>query len=421
MGTFYGNYKGSKFVAKQKKKKGRGLVILAVTLAVLAGLYCVAVFSNIPFVKKWREIYIQTAMSTMRHQWLATYFIPHSVIDDVMARQKAAEEEQIGVNSTDVEIETQAPWNAPNASYATGEAHRELTEEQKKFYGMFWELEVDSMETYLAAHPEAVAQGYDQIKINEAGVDDEGTSIYTTFGEQVLAIDVPNQILIVRLTDHEMYRGVLCVAKDPARLHLYPSAYMGSVGEHVADIAERHNGVLAMTGSSFIDDGGSGNGGDLAGWCMCDGERHGEHFGWSYKRIELRENNRFYITDAPEPVDDRTTDAVEFTPSLLVNGEKMPVGDWTSLNPRACIGQSEYGEILMLGIEGRNPGVSMGCSVEVCADIFKLHKGQTAINLDGGTSAIVWYDGEPIIRCSNKSTPEGRYLPNAWVYTAGEE
>ena len=79
MGTFYGNYKGSKFVAKQKKKKGRGLVILAVTLAVLAGLYCVAVFSNIPFVKKWREIYIQTAMSTMRHQWLATYFIPHSV------------------------------------------------------------------------------------------------------------------------------------------------------------------------------------------------------------------------------------------------------------------------------------------------------------------------------------------------------
>ena len=120
-------------------------------------------------------------------------------------------------------------------------------------------------------------------------------------------------------------------------------------------------------------------------------------------------------------MDDRTTDAVEFTPSLLVNGEKMPVGDWTSLNPRACIGQSEYGEILMLGIEGRNPGVSMGCSVEVCADIFKLHKGQTAINLDGGTSAIVWYDGEPIMRCSNKSTPEGRYLPNAWVYTAGEE
>ena len=415
MGTFYGNYKGSKFVAKQKKKKGRGLVILAVTLAVLAGLYCVAVFSNIPFVKKWREIYIQTAMSTMRHQWLATYFIPHSVIDDVMARQKAAEEEQIGVNSTDVEIETQAPWNAPNASYATGEAHRELTEEQKKFYAMFWELEVDSMETYLAAHPEAVAQGYDQIKINEAGVDDEGTSIYTTFGEQVLAIDVPNQILIVRLTDHEMYRGVLCVAKDPARLHLYPSASLGSVGQTVGTIAQAHDGLLAMTGSGFLDPNGAGNGGQIAGWCMCGGTTYGAHYGSSYQRIELHENNWMYVSDADEWPSEDTTDAMEFTPILLKDGEIGDPGIWTSENPRACIGQTDRGEILMLGVEGRFDD-SPGCSVVRCAELMQSYHGITAMNVDGGTTAILWYRGEPIMRCSNRGTPQGRYLPNAWVY-----
>ena len=40
-----------------------------------------------------------------------------------------------------------------------------------------------------------------------------------------------------------------------------------------------------------------------------------------------------------------------------------------------------------------------------------------AMNMDGGTSAILWYDGEYVTRCSNTSNKEGRYLPNAWVYT----
>ena len=34
------------------------------------------------FVSRWREWYIETAMGTMTHQWLATWFIPHSIIED---------------------------------------------------------------------------------------------------------------------------------------------------------------------------------------------------------------------------------------------------------------------------------------------------------------------------------------------------
>ena len=44
-----------------------------------------------------------------------------------------------------------------------------------------------------------------------------------------------------------------------------------------------------------------------------------------------------------------------------------------------------------------------------------------AMNLDGGTSAILWYDGEYVTRCSNTALPEGRTLPNAFVYKGGRK
>ena len=144
----------------------------------------------------------------------------------------------------------------------------------------------------------------------------------------------------------------------------------------------------------------------------------GDHLGWSYKRIELREDNYFYIVDASSPVDPDTTDAVEFTPAIIVDGERLNTWGWDSLNPRAVIGQSDKGEILMLVIEGRLLD-SLGVSVDECGAILERHNCMQAMNLDGGTSAILWYDGECVTRCSNTALPEGRTLPNAFVY-AGE-
>ena len=40
-----------------------------------------------------------------------------------------------------------------------------------------------------------------------------------------------------------------------------------------------------------------------------------------------------------------------------------------------------------------------------------------AMNLDGGTSAMIWYKGKYIMRSSNPALTAGRTLPNAFVYT----
>ena len=389
--------------AERRRRRRWPRVLLAV-LAALAGLYCLCVFSDIPFIAKWRTIYIQTAMDTMNHQWLATAFIPRSVIDEAMALRGQAQQEQ-------TEHSSAGDWagEGPESVEVSGE---------EDFYKLFWELDRESMEAYLGGHPEALENGWAELYINEAGLSDEGTDIRTTMGEQVLAVDVPNRVLLLRVSGSG-YRGVLAVAKDPNRLSVENSAYLGERGQTAGEIARAHNGVLAMTASAFIDEGGVGNGGALNGYAMSNGVGQGDHLGWSYKRMELREDNCFYIVDASAPVDPAATDAVEFTPALIVDGERLNTWGWDSLNPRAVMGQSDRGEILMLVIEGRLID-SLGVSVEECSTILERHGCMQAMNLDGGTSAILWYDGEPVTRCSNQALPEGRNLPNAFVYARAE-
>ena len=417
----FGNTSAAHVAAREPRKPnrprrhGRGrraLIAVSIVLAALAALYCLFAFSDIPFIAKWR--YIQTAMDTMNHQWLATAFLPQSVIDEAMAARNGAMQEQTQHNSSDDWADRPDATPAPSGDNGTSE-NDGLSEDG--FYELFWELDRGSMEDYLSEHPEALENGWENLYINEAGLDDDGTSIRTAMGEQVLAIDVPNQILLVRVSGTG-YRGVLAVAKDSSRLSVQNSAYLGDTGQTAGQIAESNGGVLAMTGSAFIDDGGVSNGGTLNGYAMSDGVGQGDHLGWSYKRIELREDNYFYIVDASSPVDPDTTDAVEFTPAIIVDGVRLNTWGWDSLNPRAVIGQSDKGEILMLVIEGRLLD-SLGISVNECGVILERHNCMQAMNLDGGTSAILWYDGEYVTRCSNTALPEGRTLPNAFVYKGG--
>ena len=439
----FGNSRSAARVAKGGKKKEKKakqkkpLKVLAIVLTVLLcleGLYFFCIYSQNSFVSKWRSIYIQTAMSTMRHKWLATYFIPGDVIDEVITRQSNAAGSQIGIVSTwtkpdesdnpsdtesskvvDAEVETIAP------DVMSPEEQLEI--EKAAFYELFWELDQDTMQAYIDANPQVLANGWGQIYINEAGFDDEGTSIMTTMGEQVLAIDAVNQILLLRI-EGSGYRGVLAVAKDPAQLSVEMSKGIGSYGELCGDIAAAHDGILAMSANGFIDvdaqgNQGNGNGGIIAGFSMSNGEAYGSHFGWGYKRIELHEDNLFYIKDASDPVSEDCTDATEFQPALIIDGETFYDGYWIEKNPRACIGQSDKYEILMLVIEGRMPFEgSIGTDVNTCTGILERHNCMQAMNVDGGTSAMMWFDGEYITRCSNANLryTGGRTLPNAFVY-----
>ena len=80
--SIYGGSAGEHSPKNRKPKKW--LVVTSVVLLVLVLLYLLAAYSRIPFIRDLRTAYIETAMSTFHHKWLATYFFPKSVVDEVV-------------------------------------------------------------------------------------------------------------------------------------------------------------------------------------------------------------------------------------------------------------------------------------------------------------------------------------------------
>lgn len=394
---------------------------LALLLAVLLGLYAFVLWAPVPFVERMRNMYIETALSTMSHQWLATAFFPKSLVEDVRQQMQAAQNSQNGMVSdwTDSAGEHQIPDIPEIPAGETGSTETG-DEAMEAFFRLFWELDRQSVLDWVREEPQLLEHGWAHLSANKAGLKDEGLPVYTTMGEQVLAIDAHEKVLLVRVKGSG-YRGVLAIAKDPSRLSLQASSQLGERGENAGVIAEAHNGLLAMTASGFIDEEGHGKGGLVTGFALCDGTAYGNHFGGGYKRMELREDDLLYIVDAGAEVSPKATNAMEFTPALIIDGEITVDSScgWTALNPRACLGQSARYEILMLVIEGRL-AQSIGTDVIRCAEILQRHECMQAMNMDGGTSATLYYDGEYVTQCSNTALPAGRLLPDAWVFARKE-
>lgn len=417
--------------AAVKPKSNKTLARVAVILSICLFLECTYFFlayTQLPAVKNLRKTFIGTAMETMTFRWAATLTVPHYKLEEEYAApiKESSIEGEKNVskwgNTTVTDKETgEVTTNQVTVQIAVIEEDDPEEEAEETFYELFYEVDRDSLQEYLDDHPEALDDGWANLHIDESGLDENGTSIETIYGDQILAIDVPNKILVVRIKGSKNgtgYVGALAIGKDPAQLYVRPSSKLWREGETVAQIASANNGVLAMTGSAFIDPDGNGNGGELAGYAMYDGVGDGYgHMGRGYKRLELHEDNLMYITNAPTDVSPGTTDAVEFGPALIVDGEIVVDANcgYTGIQPRACIGQSDKYAVMMLIIEGRQSH-SLGTDVIECAEIMSKYGCMQAMNLDGGTSAILWYNGETITKCSNQRLPDGRPLPTAFVY-----
>ena len=244
---------------EKKQKKKKPLKVLAIWLTVilcLEGLYFFLCYTQNSFVKRWRTIYIQTAMSTMRHQWMATYLLPESVIDEVLQmRIQAAEAVGDKESSWSKEPETTTPAEPvepaikPIDTTVTEMETETMTPEDEQalakeaFYEMFWELDQATMEAYVEQNPSVLDNGWENININEAGLDDNGTSIMTTMGEQVLAINAKEEIMLVRV-EGSGYRGILAIAKRPCaaeRGKLLRCRPVRSAHRHDRAGAQRHS------------------------------------------------------------------------------------------------------------------------------------------------------------------------------------
>lgn len=373
-------------------------LIPIILILVLLSAYLIFAFADIPFVASLRKIYVETAMGTMNHQWLATSLLPKSSVERIMAEQQQARNKQVGVQSTWVKREQ---WVSVSVV------------DRESFFEVYHEIIPDVFDQWVLGHPQYRDTDWSELCI----LPGEADGLFTRYGESVVAIDVPNMILVVEVKTSAS-RGILAIGKDPSRLSIAPSAGLGEYGETIGTIAERDGAVLAITGGAYHGSNDTVPGSNLAGYAMCDGVEYGDsHLPAGNKRIELHENDLFQITDSDAPVGEHCTDAAEFRPALIVDGELLVEQGWAGTQPRVCLGQSDRYEILMLVMEGRilSDGI-VGASILECAQVLQKHNAMQAINLDGGNSAILWYNGEYLTRCCDLDYPQGRPVPTAVIY-----
>ncbi len=88
-------------------------------------------------------------------------------------------------------------------------------------------------------------------------------------------------------------------------------------------------------------------------------------------------------------------DAIEFGPYLIVNGKRSFIkgnGGW-GIAPRSAIGQRQDGIVLLLVINGRL-ATSLGANMIDLTDIMERYGAYNAANLDGGSSSELVINGE---------------------------
>lgn len=224
-----------------------------------------------------------------------------------------------------------------------------------------------------------------------------------------------DEIEIIDITG-PTYKGLMAIVHDPSRVSVGISGdYKGEPGKTVSEMAEAQNAVMAINGGGFQDAGGVGNGGTPIGIVISNSELKFGSLTTTYELIGFDKNNKLVVGNmtGQEALDRGVRDALSFGPILVVNGNPSVVnGTGGGLNPRTAIGQREDGAVLLLVIDGRQAN-SLGASYEDVLNVMVEHGAVNAANLDGGSSSLLYYQGEYINNCASLYGP--RNMPTSFI------
>lgn len=372
----------------------------------LTVVYPFLLYTPNAFVTRWREWYIETAMGTMTHQWLATAFIPHDIIEEVMSKRYLLNQRQVDVASS---------W------LGTDEEEEQASTPEERFYQTFSELDRDSFEAFLRDNPEYIADGYENININLIKDPEDknyNTGIKTKQGDTVLAVNAEHGILIAEIVGEDSlgmeYAGKVALCKQPENIIVGTCRGLYEYGSYVSEMVSDYNAILGINASGFDDYEGNGTGGLPYGFLKSEGKTLQPAVGDTWKIIGFDEDDHLQIGAFSDTSNLR--DAVEFHPALIINGENLVAGlGLNDQQPRTAIGQAQDGTVIMLVIDGRQLH-SFGISIERCGEIMERYGAYQASMLDGGSSSVMVYDGREITSPTTLSqNPEGRYLPDAFL------
>lgn len=314
---------------KQKRSKKTKILII------LIGLFVVGLGSGLFLIygpyNGFRNWLITTAMTTMNHQYLATWFYSDSTIEKVLANNRVIEPDEDS-NTDLINIDTD---NLNNTIYKDEYDRQILDRENGQLYKII-EIKENGYEGFLAAV-------YEPSRIKVVTSRNLGIS-----GEYL--VDMANREGAVLAIN-----GGGFIDQDG----------VGNGGAPVGVIIQ--DGIIKNRYSS---------GRGIIGFTEDN-------------KLFLGK-----IT-ADQAIEKGIRDAVEFGPFLIVNGEVSSVvgNGGYGIHPRSAIGQRQDGIVLFLVIDGRRV-TSMGADMDDLISIMKRYGAINAANLDGGNSSVLIEKGK---------------------------
>lgn len=101
---------------KKKRRKKKILLCLKILLTfVILGIVFLFLFFKTSLFQKYKELWVQTAMTTMNHQYLATWFLSDEEIEEIMKK---------------LEVENNENSNSDNVMIVELEEEKEITVEK---------------------------------------------------------------------------------------------------------------------------------------------------------------------------------------------------------------------------------------------------------------------------------------------------
>ena len=323
------NSKNRRSNKKEKSNKISKINIIFTSLFSLGsvGIITVLILLYGPFIG-FREWLVTTAMTTMTHQYFATWFYDDETIQYILDKNRVVEiNETTDVNSINFA-------NSNKVTEYENEYERAILErdENNNDYKII-EISEKSFDGYLVAV-------YDPSRIHTVVTENLGKS-----GQYLTTMAKNNDALIA------INGGGF---DDPN----FNSTGGSPLGITVC------NGEYVTTKSY----GGSGG------------------------IIGFTEDNKLVLgkMSVSEAKKQGIRDAVTFGPFLIVNGKPSAVlgnGGWGDA-PRTAIAQRQDGIVLFLVLNGRRPG-KVGADMNDLIDILERYGAYNAANLDGGTSSVL--------------------------------
>ena len=208
--------------------------------------------------------------------------------------------------------------------------------------------------------------------------------------------------MIFETLSGKTFKAYVLLVKDPSRVFVGTSSDYKSnkEGMTIFNIAKKYDAVAAINGGEFSDPGGVGTGNNPIGITYSQGELMWNDGYTNRTFIGIDKNDKLVVSEGmskSKAEELGIRDGVCFqTGNVLITSDENSItkhyaDNNTGTAQRTAIGQTADGTLILIVTDGRSAS-SLGATHNDIIDIMVSYGAVTAGMLDGGSSAMMYYE-----------------------------